>query len=163
MLVFRSSGRLGQNWRRPFMVFSRLDGPLCSPWLICQHQSRCHLLCGMNLWSLLYNTRFHEGPSVHWGIRNKQWGALSGFLFHQRGQNRFWPYLDRDVFYYDTERLLAHTERDRVAHSAESLILHCLCSKNNLISSINKRVFRSINNESSGGKKLNVPKGRKEK
>lgn len=155
MLVIHSSNCLRQNWRRPCLGFPRLDRPLCLLWVISQHQSRCLLLYEMNLWSLLHNTRSHEGLRVHWGRRNS--GVLCLDFSSIRGDRIgvfFLPYLDRDVFYRDTERLLAQSERETEWLTVLSpFILHCLYSKNNLISSINKSIFGSINNKSLGRKK----------
>lgn len=58
--------------------------------------------------------------------QQEQWGAVWCLALPDRTQS-FLPYLEIDVFYYDTGRLLAQRETERLT-MFESLISHCLCS-----------------------------------
>lgn len=97
------------DWRRPRLSLSHLDGPLSSLWVISQHKSRCLLLFEPLVSAV--QSGFHEGPGAHWEQQRQQDDSRRLCLHSASdGTESLLPYLDRDVFCYDTGCLLAQTE-----------------------------------------------------
>lgn len=97
------------DWRRPRLSLSHLDGPLSLLWVISQYESRCLLLFEPLVSAV--QSGFHEGPGAHWEQQRQQDDSRTLCLHSASdGTESLLPYLDRDVFCYDTGRLLAQTE-----------------------------------------------------